>query len=89
VLLVRDPRDRRLPEHGEFVLEDPTTGQKLVVDSADYAQPYADFVAQEEARITTLVRRAGAELIALETTQSYKDVLTRSFLRRKNRWWQS
>lgn len=89
VILIRDPRDRRLPPTGEFVVEDPTSGQKLVIDSADYGEPYKAFVEEEEARITSVVRSAGADLILFETTQPYKDVLTRAFLRRKSRWWQS
>ena len=87
IIIVRDPRDRRLPAKGEYVLEDPSSGQKLVIDGADYAQPYAEYVAKEEARITELVRQSGAELIMLETTDNYKDLLTRSFLLRKKRWW--
>ncbi len=87
LIVVRDPRDRRLPAHGEFVLEDPTTGQKLVVDAADYAQPYAAFVAAEEERISALVRSAGADLIMLETSSPYKDIVRQAFVQRKRRWW--
>lgn len=86
-IVVRDPRDRRLPPEGEYVVEDPTTGQKLVIDAADYAAPYAAYVEAEEERIRGLIHRAGAESIFLETTDNYKDLLTRSFLMRKKRWW--
>lgn len=86
-IIIRDPRDRRLPPTGEYVLEDPTTGQKIVIDAADYAAPYAAYVKQEEERITGLIHRAGAESLFLETTDNYKDILTKSFLMRKKRWW--
>jgi uncharacterized protein (DUF58 family) len=86
-MIVRDPRDRRLPSKGEYVLEDPSTGQKLVIDAADYMQPYADYVEKEETRIKQLVQQAGAESVMLETTDNFKELLTRSFLLRKKKWW--
>jgi len=87
IIVIRDPRDRRLPAEGEFVVEDPTNGQTLVIDAADYAEPYAEYVAKEEERIRQLVHRAGSESLFLETTDNYKDILTKSFLMRKKRWW--
>jgi uncharacterized protein (DUF58 family) len=87
VLIVRDPRDRRLPASGEYVLEDPTGGQKLVIDAADYAEPYQQYVAAEEQRIETLVRRAGADIVMLETSQPFKDPIRKAFAQRKSRWW--
>jgi uncharacterized protein (DUF58 family) len=87
VIIVRDPRDRRLPSVGEFLVEDPSTGQTLLIDATDYAAPYAAYVAQEEERIASLMRQAGAQMILLETTDDYADVLLREFILRKRRWW--
>ena len=58
-----------------------------MIDAADYAKPYAEYVEKEEARITQLLHQAGSELIMLETTQNYKDLLTKAFVLRKKRWW--
>jgi uncharacterized protein (DUF58 family) len=86
-ICVRDPRDRRLPEHGEFLVSDPTSGQKLVIDAADYATPFATYVAEEEERIRSTIRRAGGDFLFLETTEPYKNLLRRAVLQRKTRWW--
>ena len=54
---VRDKRDRELPSHGEYLLEDPTTGQKLVIDVADYGAPYKAYVQHEERKLASLFHR--------------------------------
>jgi uncharacterized protein (DUF58 family) len=84
-VMVRDPRDRRLPEKGEFLLEDPTSGEKLVIDVADYGKPYAEYVANEEARIQTVLRHSNADLLSLETTEEYSKKLIRVLLMRNRR----
>lgn len=84
-LLVRDPRDRTLPASGEYVLKDPTSGQALVIDTADYALPYREYVHKEEQHLTNLFRRAGADLAMLETTDDYARVLTEFFIAHNKR----
>jgi len=86
-VVVRDPRDRRLPAHGEYHVEDPQSGQTLVIDGADYAQPYAEYVEKEEARIKQVVQGCGGDVLFLETTKPFKDILTNAMLQRKHRWW--
>ena len=79
-MMVRDPRDRRLPESGEYVLSDIHTGQKLVIDAADYAKPYKTFVEEEENRIRSLLLRARADFLVLETTDDYAKKLVKFML---------
>lgn len=84
-ILVRDPRDRELPAHGEYILSDPTSGQKIVVDTADYAEPYRLHVAEEEKRLASLFQKAGADIALLSTTDDYSRVLTQFFVRHNKR----
>ena len=84
-ILVRDQRDRRLPASGEYVLADPSSGEVIVIDVADYAEPYKAYVEAEEARLKTLLRRANADLVSLETTEDFSRVLMRYFMLRSQR----
>ncbi len=86
-IMVRDRRDRELPASGEYVLSDPSSGQKLVIDAGDYSQPYKEYVRQEEMQIKGLLMRAGADLLSLETTDNYSRALTR-FMTMRNRRFQ-
>ncbi len=76
-ILVRDRRDRELPSSGEYVLSDPSSGQRLVIDAADYAAPYSAYVKQEESHLADMLRRAGSELLSLETTDNYSSALVK------------
>jgi uncharacterized protein (DUF58 family) len=76
-LMVRDPRDRRLPETGEFVLQDPSSGEKLVIDAADYHEPYKLYVEEEEKKFKSLLRRAKADFLSIETTENYTEKLVK------------
>jgi uncharacterized protein (DUF58 family) len=76
-LCVRDQRDRELPASGEFILSDPTSGDKIVVDAADYAKPYKEYVAAEEDRLRLLFRRSGADLLFLMPTDDFGKLITK------------
>jgi uncharacterized protein (DUF58 family) len=77
---VRDPRDRALPDTGEYVLSDPTTGQRLVIDASDYAKPYKDFVLQEEKHLRELMLHAHGDFLMLETTENYSRAIVQFML---------
>ncbi len=70
-IILRDKRDRTLPKNaGEYALKDPQTGEKIIIDCADYAQKYKDYVEQEEKKIISTFRSLGGEAVVIETTQN-------------------
>ena len=77
-IMVRDPRDRELPKNsGQFMLEDPYTGEKLYVDSAQYADAYKKYVEKEEAEIEKQFKATKSDLLKLTTDQDfYKPIIT-------------
>lgn len=79
-VMIRDPRDRTLPQHGEYILSDPTTGQKIVIDAADYYAPYKKYVEEEEKHLMELLTLARGDMVILETTDDYASKLIRFFL---------
>jgi len=84
-IMVRDPRDRRLPEVGEYILADPSTGQKLVIDASDYAKPYYEYVLHEEESLHSLLNMAHADMLLLETTDDYASKIVHFFLIRNRK----
>ncbi len=85
-MVIRDPRDRRLPASGEYVLADPSTNEKLVIDVADYAKPYSEYVAQEEHKIERLMHALKSDALFLETTmEDYSKPIIQFFERHGRR----
>lgn len=75
---IRDPRDRRLPKHaGEYVLEDPFSEKKLIIDCKQYYEPYKKYVQQEEQLIQQGFRSVKGDALLLEVGQQdyIKDLL--------------
>ena len=82
-IMIRDPRDRRLPKRaGEYVLEDPYTQEKIVIDCATYAQPYQEYVKQEEQAIKDRFHISKNDLLSIEVGSDYRKELLTFFARR-------
>ncbi|MEM4637945.1 MAG: DUF58 domain-containing protein [Candidatus Woesearchaeota archaeon] len=77
-IMVRDPRDRELPtEAGQYVLEDPYTGEKIYIDTKKYFEVYKKYVEKEEANIEKHFKATKSDLLKLTTNKDfYKDVMT-------------
>ena len=82
-VMIRDPRDRRLPKSaGEYVLEDPYTEEKIIIDCATYAKPYEEHVAKEEQAILERFRTSKNDLLQLEVGSNYRKQIMTFFARR-------
>jgi uncharacterized protein (DUF58 family) len=76
-IMIRDPRDKELPrDTGQYVLEDPYTGDKLYVDVNQYAAAYKKLVEEEEAEIEKHFKATKSDLLKLDTDKDfYRDVV--------------
>ncbi len=82
-IMVRDPRDRDLPKDaGQFVLQDPYTNEKILIDAADYAEPYRKFVEQEEKEIEKHFKAIKSDLLKLTTDEEFFRPLMKFFKKR-------
>jgi uncharacterized protein (DUF58 family) len=84
-IMIRDPRDRVLPQiNGQFLVEDPLGNDRLYVDIGDYREIFAKEVNAEEEYIKKVFETAKAGLICLSTDQ---DLLTPvlSYLRKRSK----
>jgi uncharacterized protein (DUF58 family) len=83
VLLVKDPLDKTLPEiHGEFVLEDPATGQRILLNPKIAKKQYEKFVIEHHKKVIGMFERNGIDYVELDTDQPFVPVLT-EFLRER------
>jgi hypothetical protein len=79
VLRVTDAADEELPEAGLVVVQDAETGEQLLVDSGDplLRARLRTAVAEREARLAELTRRAGVAVHRIDTTADLAGVLVK------------
>jgi len=82
-IMVRDPRDRELPEDsGQYLLEDPYTGEKLYIDAKQYSKVYAKYVEEEEAKIARHFKATKSDLLILDTSKDFNKAIMTFFKKR-------
>ncbi len=86
-ITISDPREWELPNVGFVELEDPETGEVMLVDTASkrVRRRFAAEVASRAADRETLFRRMDTETIDVRTDHSYVDPLVRFFRKREAR----
>jgi uncharacterized protein (DUF58 family) len=84
-LQLYDPRERELPDVGLVSLHDPETGHWRRVDTsrADTRQRFRLRAAEFDRSLQQEIRECGADLVRLETGQSYAEPLIAFFRRRE------
>jgi uncharacterized protein (DUF58 family) len=82
-----DPRERELPPVGFLELEDPETGERVVVDtsSATFRTAFAGVVASRQTQLDRALRRSKVDVIDVETGRPYVRALMRFFEDRMRR----
>jgi uncharacterized protein (DUF58 family) len=86
---VTDPRERELPDVGLVTLWDAESGDWRVVDTADrdLRSRFRRRAAEFDARLERTLLESGADLLRLETGESYAEPLLAFFRRRESRLW--
>lgn len=84
---VGDVRERDLPPLGLLELEDPETGERLVVNTSSgrFREAFSRTVRARRERLDDEMRRSGVDLIDVETGVSYVEPLRRFFRERIRR----
>lgn len=87
VLLVRDPRDDMLPEGvGIVTLEDPVTGEQVLVDADRIRADYAKAAKEMKEKSIAIMRRGRiADIPIFSTSQDFTREVIKFFERRKRR----
>ncbi|MDH3271360.1 MAG: DUF58 domain-containing protein [Gemmatimonadota bacterium] len=82
-----DEREQELPRLGYLELEDPETGEQVVVNTsdADFRTAFADRVREQRADLDRVLRRSKVDVVDLVTGRPYVRPLMRFFEERARR----
>jgi len=85
-VMVRDPRDKVLPEYNaQVILEDPFSNKQILVRPEVIGGDYKKYVIKQEQKIKNVFLESGANFLNLTTTESFVKPLTNLFIRRAKR----
>jgi len=84
---IEDPREREVPAVGLVELEDPESGERLVLDTSSprFRAAFADVEARRRAALDRALRRSKVDVIDVETGRPYVKALMRFFESRMRR----
>lgn len=84
---IMDPRELTLPNAGRVCLEDPETGEQVLINTSHPAvrEHYAERMAEWQEELVHLLRRSGVERITVRTDEDYVPALKAYFRSRKRR----
>ncbi|MAF50720.1 MAG: hypothetical protein CMH64_01385 [Nanoarchaeota archaeon] len=86
-LMVRDPRDRELPEDvGDVVVEDPYGSEKLSLHPKSISKKYSKYVKKQEYQLEEVFKKAGSEFLSLSTDKDFVNPLIKMFARREQKF---
>lgn len=82
-----DPRERSLPAAGLFEVEDPETGEKLLIDSSDphFRERYETLARGQEENLDRLFKSLRIDRVVIDISQNYAEPLIRFFHLRERR----
>jgi uncharacterized protein (DUF58 family) len=82
-IMLRDPRDEELPDtDGQYVLEDPFSKERYLVDLKEYKERYEAHVKKEEEQIMNTFGKTAYNFIRLRTDKDFSTPLMAFFRKR-------
>ncbi len=84
---MRDPRDAELPDAGLVRVENPETGEQLVVDTSDekLREKYSALALERDAELKKNFKTLGVDLIDISTSASFVEPVVKFFKLREKR----
>ena len=84
---VLDPKELMLPDAGRVCLEDPETGEQIVLNTSDPAvrRAFAERSSGQQLNLSNVLRKNGVERIHVQTDQDYVPALKSYFRARRRR----
>ncbi|MFC2161845.1 DUF58 domain-containing protein, partial [Acidobacteriota bacterium] len=82
-IMVRDPRDFEMPASaGQYLVEDPYSGEKLYIDSHQYAKLYAEDGKKQEEFIRRSFEKSRLGFVSLRTDKEFHEPIMNYFRKR-------
>lgn len=74
---VKDPRELDMPNAGFVELEDPETGETLLVDTGDpwFREAFAKEAIKEDKRLSAMFKKLGVDYVSIVIKEEYKDTV--------------
>ena len=85
-VMIRDPRDSKLPQKGKYVIKDVSSERQLVIDSKKIWKEYEHYASIQESSIRSLFLEAGFDFLKLDTNKSFINPILEFFTVRNKRW---
>jgi len=86
-IMVRDPRDRELPEGvGQVVIEDPYSKQSLLIEPGLIKEVYEEEIEKQEKWVKDLFLRNRSDFLLLTTDKSFVKPVLNLFRERTMKW---
>ncbi len=86
-IMVRDPRDRKLPEDaGQIVISDPNTGKTLLIEPSLIKEAYEHEVKEQEKKIQKTLSKSNIDLVDIQTDELFVKPIINLFLKRASKW---
>ena len=84
---ILDPRELALPKAGRICIEDPETGEQIILNTSDAAvrRAYEERIGALQDSLAQMFRRNGVERIPVRTDEDYLPALRAYFRARKRR----
>ncbi|MFH1636979.1 MAG: DUF58 domain-containing protein [Candidatus Woesearchaeota archaeon] len=83
-IVVRDPRDKYLPHDvNEVLLQDPSTGQRLLIDSSLLKQRYAAYTHRQDAQLFRFFKETNIDYLETLTDEDFIRVVFNFFTMRR------
>lgn len=88
-VMIRDPRDEVMPEEdvGQIMVQDPHSGESLLISPKKISEEYQKFVKAEEDRLTNSFLKSDLDLLRISTSQTFIKPLIEYFLMRGKWLW--
>lgn len=86
-IMVRDPRDRIMPEDvGQVVVQDSKTGKTLLVEPELIKHSYENYVKEQENKIKKIMLKTNVDFVDIPTEKSFVKPIINLFLKRTLKW---
>ena len=85
--MVRDPRDRTLPDDvGQVVIEDPYSNKDLLIEPGLIKEVYEDEIRRQEKWVKDLFLKDKSDFLLLTTDKSFVQPILSLFKERALKW---
>ncbi len=82
-MMIRDPRDSHIPKNaGQYLVEDPFTGEKLYIDTHQYAKLFANETERQETFVKNSFEKLKLGFVSLKTDEEFHEPLMNYFRKR-------